>query len=106
MMRTKKTGYIDADYRNISIVIQSYKKIFSGFFNNVFDFAVNIFPILLQAFKNAYSFIKDIKQTEKEQLYKELSRTEDDDRKADIKYLIQRIVSLLLVTVTKSTLKH
>ncbi|KAG8266887.1 rRNA biogenesis protein rrp36 [Homalodisca vitripennis] len=43
------------------------------------------------AFKNAYSFIKDIKQKEKEDLYKELKRTHDEDRKGEIKYLIQRI---------------
>lgn len=70
--------------------------IFPGFFYRILEFSINTFLILFQAFKNAYSFIKDIKQTEKEQLYKELRQTEDDDRKANIKYLIQRIVSLLL----------
>lgn len=70
--------------------------IFPGFFYRILEFSINTLLILFQAFKNAYSFIKDIKQTEKEQLYKELRQTEDDDRKANIKYLIQRIVSLLL----------
>uniref|UniRef100_A0A1B6L691 rRNA biogenesis protein RRP36 n=1 Tax=Graphocephala atropunctata TaxID=36148 RepID=A0A1B6L691_9HEMI len=44
-----------------------------------------------KAFKNAYSFIKDIKQKEKEDLYKELKKTNDGVRKGEIKFLIQRL---------------
>ncbi|XP_054264923.1 ribosomal RNA processing protein 36 homolog [Macrosteles quadrilineatus] len=44
-----------------------------------------------EAFKNAYSFINDIKQNEKQQLYKELKKTPNQERKKEIKYLIQRI---------------
>ena len=43
-------------------------------------------------FRDSYKFVDDIKTKEKEQLKKELKETEDPERVAQIKYLIQRMV--------------
>lgn len=56
---------------------------------------------MFQAFENAYSFIKDIKKKEKEQLKKELRKTFDSDRKKEIKLAVQRLVSILCSTTSK-----
>ncbi|KAF7990826.1 hypothetical protein HCN44_000631 [Aphidius gifuensis] len=48
-----------------------------------------------KAFKNAYSFLNDIKQKDVEKLKKELKNTDDPKRIKKIKYLIQRLENQL-----------
>lgn len=51
---------------------------------------------MLQAFRAAYGFINEYKLSELKQLKEELKTTADPTRKSQIKYLIQRMVKLIL----------
>ena len=49
--------------------------------------------ILLQIFKDSYKFVDNLKDKELKTLKRELKVEEDPERKEQIKYLIQRMVS-------------
>uniref|UniRef100_A0A1B6CNM8 rRNA biogenesis protein RRP36 n=1 Tax=Clastoptera arizonana TaxID=38151 RepID=A0A1B6CNM8_9HEMI len=44
-----------------------------------------------KAFENSYSFLKDVKEKEKQELLKKLKTTRTEERQSQIKYLIQRL---------------
>ena len=49
---------------------------------------------LIQIFKDSYKFVDDIKEKELQTLKKQLKDEEDPERISQIKYLIQRMVSM------------